>query len=367
MLTILFQAKDSTTVEIVACLMESTDPASDSLDPQTQVTRLCSKVISVTTVFENYRSTKKGRHASHHLHVTRSQTHMSEVIDTGVIDQARRIIVILPALSRLRVQAITPDVRLKIDKSLERLRRSVTMCIKGDRRVEELITKEGATCVAPSAINTILLDLLDGVAKHAEYIHQSPSDQVRGLRVRFFPRHDVADMHISILQQFSSDDRKDLLASAIDSLLLLAYFHLAVDDRLSYSAVFDYLDRCLPLIGITSDSVSLAMTVQAKQAIHPVRSLTSAFYNIGGTLYNASRPQSGIRFLQRSCDVGDAVLRYEQSTASLSERSSSDLESLAEIRRHMPKRWELLALSYHGIGEKRVCSHVISGESLTLF
>lgn len=139
------------------------------------------------------------------------------------------------------------------------------------------------------------------------------------------------------------------MAGAVDSLLLLVHFTLAIDDRLSYTPVFDYLERGISLAGISfakDGSISLDQLAQ----LYPLRSLVSTLYNIGGTLYNASRPESAIRFLQRSCTIGHAILGIDRSRWT----DAAEIGMIGDLNKHMPKRWELLALSYHATSDKRV-------------
>lgn len=99
--------------------------------------------------------------------------------DTGVSDHVRRITITLPALSRLRTSVLAPNLLLKIDRSIERLRRVVTAVLRGDKRSEELLTKQAAARVQPSVVDCSIVGLLETLVKHAESVASSAVDKVR--------------------------------------------------------------------------------------------------------------------------------------------------------------------------------------------
>jgi hypothetical protein len=143
---------------------------------------------------------------------------------------------------------------------------------------------------------------------------------------------------------------KDLLvAGAVDSLTILAYSHFVVDDRLSYSLVYNYLERTLPILALIPAESNITFS-SISQPLQPLRLIASTFYKIGGTLYNHSKPESAVKFLSRSCEIGRAVLSSEGKF----ERSESEREILGGMKQFMSNRWDLLALCYHNLGEKRV-------------
>lgn len=140
-----------------------------------------------------------------------------------------------------------------------------------------------------------------------------------------------------------------IFANAVDSLLLLAYWQFSPDDRLTYNGTFDCLQRCLPLVSAPASSVDDLRVLP--EALDPVRFMLSGLYKIGGTLYNSSKPESAIRFLERACKVGHSALQACQNDGPVSSEHASALQELAKS---MPRRWEVLALSHHKIGDKKV-------------
>lgn len=139
---------------------------------------------------------------------------------------------------------------------------------------------------------------------------------------------------------------------------MLAYHHLVVDDRLTYVPTYAYFERALPLLGVTAHpNKETVILWRQGQSISSLRALTSTLYNIGGILYNASKPESAIKFILSACSIGQAILALPETGIDACERL---VELQGEYKRVMSKRWELLALCYHGIGEKRVSPGQVS-------
>ena len=153
----------------------------------------------------------------------------------------------------------------------------------------------------------------------------------------------------------SLSNSKTLYEGAVESHLILSYSQLVVDDRITFTHAFANLEQSLPLIAAAATAGD-SLHISDLDNGYSLRTLASAYYNIGGTLYNAGKSEAAIRFIKRSCQIGKAALeaasREEDAFLSTGEEDSSRIEALADLRKHMPKRWELLALAQQAIGEK---------------
>jgi separase len=114
---------------------------------------------------------------------------------------------------------------------------------------------------------------------------------------------------------------------------------------------------------------------------YSIRALSSAYYNLGGMLYNAGVPENALAFAQRACDLGDAALesartrdRIEsrpselvesmgalaikdgesESPSSKDEERKQERDAVTDLERLMSRRWNLLALTQRALGDKRV-------------
>jgi tetratricopeptide (TPR) repeat protein len=133
---------------------------------------------------------------------------------------------------------------------------------------------------------------------------------------------------------------------AMEVLLFLARRKMEpVDcDGRDHRAAWDYLERTASLAGI---AFPFPTEVSFNTSIAPrlVRALTSAYYNAGAVLHNAFHPELARRFLERSVYIASEAVR-------LCDTSNSS-EELEHVRQQLHRRWELLAITYSTLGERR--------------
>lgn len=128
---------------------------------------------------------------------------------------------------------------------------------------------------------------------------------------------------------------------------------MVIDDRLTYAASFTFLERSVPFLGATlAPNKILFDTIPT--TLDSIRPLVSALYKIGGTLYNISKPESAVKFLDLACRIGSATLEACKEIKTDGSDPGHRGSALLELSKYMSKRWELLALSSHSIGEKAV-------------
>ncbi|BGP62219.1 separin protein [Rhodotorula toruloides] len=331
------RADDLAFVERISTLLGADNRSSASptdVHPDLLSSQICAKLASVLSVFDIWVKT-------------------SGADDRGVVDQMRRLSGLLPVLTKLRCgttaeggRAPSNDSKSKIDKTVDRLRYVFAKHVKSGKRMDQLLTP--ATVAAPPAdeVTGLARVALDRFAHHAEQI--LAANAVEG------------------------KNRSYLAATTVDTLLLLAYSALIVDDRSTASPCLAFLERCLPLVGF-SPSTTLALDLH-----YSVRTLTSAFYNIGGTLFNAGRPELAVNFVQRACDLSAKVLDQARRDGPLPSSSGYDhdelssqldklkldsgengkeekelREALQDFERLMSRPWELLAMTRYAMGDKR--------------
>lgn len=284
--------------------------------------------------------------------------------DRSVTDQLRRTTSILPALTRLRCPgpesgdiALSADSTTRLDKTLDRLRYVLVKRIKGAKRMDQLVTQSGTEAPTLSEIDRVGRTLLDRLMGHVErVVGGAPAGKAR----------------------------IQLATTAIDSLLVLAHATVVIDDRSTHTQALALLGRAESILrGWTStatkekdDKPLLDLDMH-----YPIRALSSAYYNLGGMLYNAGVPENALAFAQRACDLGDAALesarirdRIESRPSELAESmsalaikegetespSSTDEErkqkqdAVTDLERLMSRRWDLLALTQRALGDKRV-------------
>lgn len=269
----------------------------------------------------------------------------------------RRLGGLVPVLTKLRCastddgrRAPSDDSKTKIDKTIDRLRYVFAKHVKAGKRMDQLLTPANTSAPPADEVTTLAKVALDCLAQHAEQVLATTSPAVVG------------------------KSRTYLATTTVDTLLLLAYSSLIVDDRSTAAPCLTFLERCLPIIGF-SPSAILALDLH-----YSIRTLTSAFYNIGGTLFNAGRPEVASKFVQRACDLSAQVLDQARTDGLLRATGQADhielsldfeklqladgdegkeekelRDALQDFERLTSRRWELLATTQYAIGDKKVC------------
>ncbi|GAA5849620.1 hypothetical protein JCM8547_000513 [Rhodosporidiobolus lusitaniae] len=336
----------------------SSDPSPPTVDPDLLASQLCAKALNGLSVFETWSKSR------------------SSAEESSVVVHLQGLTSSLPSLTRLRLPSSSSsspspspssDSLPKIDKTLESLRYALTKHLKsGGRRAESLLTPSGTSPPTLSAVDKAAKEALDRMAAHAARVVASPRKEDEG-------------------DEKEDKARRDLITTAVDSLLLLAYSSTVVDDRSTHNISFSYLERASSLVGLPSSSGN---EVDVNLSLHySLRTLSSTFYNLGGTLFNAGMPDAAGRFCRRACEVSSAVLgqarregllvseqqEAEEGDALLeglgrmklvkekrekgrkrTEKEEKDVrEAVRDLESLMARRWELVALAQHAVGDKK--------------
>ncbi|KAJ1311860.1 hypothetical protein OPQ81_010320 [Rhizoctonia solani] len=129
----------------------------------------------------------------------------------------------------------------------------------------------------------------------------------------------------------------EITVSAVDALLTLSRNELDTADYETYEKASKRVGKALKLAEAFS-----ARTDISDQNSHPtlLRAISNTGYTLAGALYNASKATQAIGFVQQSCLIGEQALAL----ADTQPGGAKDKEIVA-LRDHMPRRWELLAIS----------------------
>jgi separase len=170
-------------------------------------------------------------------------------------------------------------------------------------------------------------------------------------------------------QESASDD----YASSLDLFFVLARTTLAPNNPVLTDAAYDLLFRAARLLGIQltndyeySQKISPPSSVTEQAFANFVRCLSGAFHSLGGTLYQAGKYGSAIRFLRRGCPLGGVALRLRRSwnLGSAQEQpktpSSKEAEGWEQLHDQLSRRWELLGVSCSKIGDRQVSQSLTS-------
>ncbi|GJN89037.1 hypothetical protein Rhopal_002011-T1 [Rhodotorula paludigena] len=337
------RADDLAFIERVSHLLGVDSSPSDSScpippDPSAHATQLCAKLANALAAFES--------------HTRASPPSSDEAKASAVADQLRRASSALPLLTRLRTSFSAGSLEAaKIDKLVDRTRYILVKHLKrGVSRLDQLIVPLGAPAPARTELEAVTREAVERLATHAEALaaHEAGNDA--------------------------------RTTGAVDSLVVLAYSSLVLDDRSTYSASLALLRRARALV--------LAPAGLRLEQHYALRTLASAGYNLGGTLYNAQRADAAGAFVELACEVGEAALLRAREVGLTSREGSEEgellegieklkiaseedgeddedarekrgavekemKEAVADFERLMGRRYELLALVRHAIRDKK--------------
>jgi hypothetical protein len=150
---------------------------------------------------------------------------------------------------------------------------------------------------------------------------------------------------------------------------VLARTTLVPNNPVLTDAAYDLLFRAAHLLGfqLTNDydyshTISPPSSITEEAFANFVRCLAGAFHSLGGTLYQAGKYGSAIRFLRHGCPLGAVALRLRSSCDSRNLSSAqeqpktpgSKAEGWGQLHDQLSRRWELLGVSCSKIGDRQV-------------
>jgi hypothetical protein len=80
-----------------------------------------------------------------------------------------------------------------------------------------------------------------------------------------------------------------------------------------------------------------------------MRCVSGAFYNVAGSLYQATRYGAAVPFLKESCALGGKALRLPRPVS-----KSANEKEWQQLEEQLFRRWELLAACYSKNGDRKV-------------
>ncbi|KAI5475793.1 cysteine-type endopeptidase, separase [Pseudohyphozyma bogoriensis] len=299
------RANDRQAVERISLLIDPTsgsargspepEGAGEVADVETKVAGTCARLMAVVAGVE------KGEPLADHL--------------------KSASILILRLFNLRSAPNLIPASLKKIDHSLEKVRSAIGKAVRGNKRLDELVGKnEGGKGVD----NVEALKVLETIVAMTEKLEDRTQDQ-------------------------SLD--------AVDTLLLLSYARLQIPDRTTYSTSFTSLERTLPLLSASlspAPALALRKLRLTKSNAHAVRLVASAYYNVGGMLFNDGRVEAAGRFGRRAAEFGRACGADEEGMEVDGEEEDGEVrDAKRDLREHAGKRWELVGLAAAGVGDKQ--------------
>ena len=103
------------------------------------------------------------------------------------------------------------------------------------------------------------------------------------------------------------------------------------------------------LDAVPADSFLLEADDEIVDMANYIRCVSGAFYNVAGSLYQATRYGAAVPFLKESCALGGKALRLPRPVP-----QSGHEKEWRQLEEQLFCRWELLAVCYSKNGDRKV-------------
>jgi len=146
---------------------------------------------------------------------------------------------------------------------------------------------------------------------------------------------------------------RDAMTRALDTLFVLSRVKLNANNPTSFVTAFELLVRASSILDLVpvdrhsdDDPIDIA---------NYTRCVSGAFYNLAGTLYQASRFGSAVPFLVESCTLGQKALQLPRAAQEVPNETRE--KEWMQLEEQLFRRWELLAVCYSKNGDRKVCCY----------
>ncbi|EDR03598.1 uncharacterized protein LACBIDRAFT_307095 [Laccaria bicolor S238N-H82] len=160
---------------------------------------------------------------------------------------------------------------------------------------------------------------------------------------------------VDLLQKLavSAARKSDIITRVLDSLFVLARTALNVQDPRTYVPAFEHLSGAVSIL----DSVPQDADVDRANYM---RCISGTYYNVSGSLYQATRYGAAVPFLREACLLGAKALsmngRGKGKGKGKEEATKSKVDGEMEwnqLEEQLYRRWELLAVCYSKNGDRK--------------
>ncbi|KAJ3553303.1 hypothetical protein NM688_g3687 [Phlebia brevispora] len=210
----------------------------------------------------------------------------------------------------------------KVKRSLERLRRAAVKVLEALPSSSQRSSQTSCRRLQVIAILKKGVDVLENVILT---VSVPPSFQ-----------DSVTDVNAQV-------PHRDLLTATLDSLFALARATLQISNTSTFTEAYDYLSRSASLVPTDSQGEDVLSHANF------IRCISGAYHNLAATLYHATRYDFAVRFLNRSCALGELALKMYR-VAGVREGGHSSTEksddSWGQLEDQLWRRWEILGVCH---------------------
>ena len=147
----------------------------------------------------------------------------------------------------------------------------------------------------------------------------------------------------------------DPLTRLLDTLFVLARLKLKINDPTTFILSYEFLSQASSILNSITISPETAPSPPELDIANYTRCVSGAFYNIAGTLYQATRYGNAVPFLVESCTLGEKALGLRGPTRPVREGETESRETeWKQLEDQLYRRWELLGVCYSKNGDRKV-------------
>lgn len=121
----------------------------------------------------------------------------------------------------------------------------------------------------------------------------------------------------------------------------------------TYTPTLDLLNRAIILLDSAPDNTN-AILVSARA--NYIRCISGAYHNLAGSLYQNSKYGGAVRFLKEACALGARALHVRAGAMHDDGEGGEQEAGWRQLEEQLFRRWELLAVCYSKIGDRKVAS-----------
>ncbi|CAA7261156.1 unnamed protein product [Cyclocybe aegerita] len=145
---------------------------------------------------------------------------------------------------------------------------------------------------------------------------------------------------------------RDALTRSLDTLFVLSRIRLNPNDPRTFVPPFDHLSLASTIVNsVPSDRYPLSPLDDSVDIANYYRCVSGAFYNLAGSLYQATRYGNAVPFLVETCRLGEKALCLPRPQPEVPNEARE--KEWKQLEEQLFRRWELLGVCYSKNGNHK--------------
>ncbi|KAI0064205.1 hypothetical protein BV25DRAFT_1914431 [Artomyces pyxidatus] len=244
--------------------------------------------------------------------------------------------------------------------TLERCRGLLVLHVNGDKVNEEYLRVRGKVGRALERLRRATIKVVDSPSSPG--LSDMRKKIIKPILIKV-----ASVLEAGLNKSSTADDYTSLL----DALFVLARTHLVPSDPVAIDSAYAFLFRTTGILGLEigvaaheiAEEVAKPAAVNGETFANYLRCISGAFHTLGGSLYQAGKHGSAIRFLRPGCVLGRCALRYGRLSGLIPRSDKDDAvnqmdekqdNAWGQLEAQLTRRWELLGVCYSKIGDRKL-------------